>query len=619
MKDSTTLTTNDIPKWDLDSLYKDPDSTEYAAAVSDYKKYMEELAALNKSAKAVQKAGADNFDFPLWLSTYLKAANKTGALETSLNAYAYIIYSTDTTNKKYLDTISALDELQLRSKQQQLEFQKILLQYSDQLPDFYERFSAMKKYRYILEEECRQTAHQMTSDEEDLASDLQRTGGDAWSRLHEQLISTMKDTATGKTFNGLRNDAFSADAVVRKQSWEKETALLKQNRIAFAASLNNIKGATVTLNRRRHWDTAVDRAVASSRMDKKTLGALIAAIEDSLPQWRTYFQAKALLLRKTGATADTAGDKNDRGLSFYDLFAPLTADKASEKTWTFAETRDYIIEKFSSFSPEMGAFAKKAFDSGWIDAAVHPGKVGGAYCEDFPVQKESRILSNFTGTFSDVITLSHELGHAFHHDCIKDTDFLLTSYPMTLAETASTFAETIVKKDVITRSEGFEKIKQIELELQDVSQVLVDILCRYYFEQSVFEERSTGELGADDFCRLMKSAQEKSYGSGLNGNRHEYMWAVKSHYYSPDLDFYNFPYAFGQLFAIALYNRYVKEGPAFAAVYKKLLADTGRMSCEDLCREAGFDITTKEFWENSIASFSGEIVTFREYAENYTA
>ena len=170
---------------------------------------------------------------------------------------------------------------------------------------------------------------------------------------------------------------------------------------------------------------------------------------------------------------------------------------------------------------------------------------------------------------------------------------------MTLAETASTFAETIVKQDILKEASEDEKLSLIEFDLQDACQVLVDILRRFYFEQSVFEKREQGELTADDFCSLMKAAQEKSYGNGLNKYRHEYMWAVKSHYYSTGLDFYNFPYAFGQLFALGLYARYKKEGKNFVDVYCELLSDTGSMTCEDLCKKKKVLLLqklTETFW-----------------------
>ena len=515
------------------------------------------------------------------------------------------------------------------------------------LSEFYANFPQYRKYEFSINEMLEDDIHTLSPELEGIIAKLQQTGGRAWDRLHEQLISNLKDPETGKLFNELRNDAYSPDARLRKESWQKEIALLKQNEIAFAASLNNLKGETLSLLEERSWNCAIDRALSSSRMKKETLDALIAAIEESLPQWRKYLKAKAEYLKNHNATASTNCGK-EKGLAFYDLFAPLDGNTASDgntntagqtetgcntatpsatnnraaseesllsKNWTFEEARDYIIKEFTSFSPVMGDFAKNAFDKNWIDARVHPGKVGGAYCQDFYVQKESRVLSNFTGAFSDIITLAHELGHAFHFFCIKDKDYRNANYPMTLAETASTFAETIVKQDILKTASKEDRIKILELDLQDTCQVLVDILCRFYFERSVFEERQNGELTSEDFCRLMAHAQERSYGDGLSAERHEYMWAVKSHYYSVDLDFYNFPYAFGQLFAAGLYSRYKKEGKAFVDIYCNLLSDTGSMSCEDLCFKAGFDITKKDFWKSGIDFYINEIEQFCKEAE----
>ena len=497
----------------------------------------------------------------------------------------------------------------------------LLLAHQTQLEEFYTRFPQYSNYKTLLEEILEHTKHQMTPLEEKLAADLSRTGGSAWGQLQEQLISNLHDE-NGKTFNELRNDACSNDGLLRKKSWQKEKALLNEHRISFAAALNNLKGETVTLNKYRHWDQAIDRALFSSRLKKETLDALVQAVEDSLPMWREYFKAKAKLLRENNLTAsETAGTKNHEGLAFYDLFAPLefndekqNKDSLLSRTWTFDEAKEYVLKEYRSFSEDMYSFALNAFNSGWIDAEVRKGKVGGAYDEDIPLGHQSRILSNFTGAFSDIITLAHELGHAYHFSCMKNMAPLLSDYPMTLAETASTFAETIVKQDMIKLTEGTDKYKIIDLDLQDASQVLVDILCRFYFEREVFTEREQNELNADDFCRIMKDAQEKTYGDGLNEERHEYMWAVKGHYYSTGLDFYNFPYAFGQLFAAALYERSKKEGDGFAKTYSELLSKTGSMTCEELCAEAGFDITKKEFWQSGIEMYAKEVKEFTDFA-----
>ena len=613
---NSTNSRNPVPRWNLDSLFSSIDSSEYKSALAEFTSGMENLESLLESARTFITQANEHFDFPVWLKGFLKADEKVSALCGTLNAYAYIIYSVDTTNTAFLNNITQIDNLTLRYRQLDLSFKSVLLANSGRLEDFYKRFPEFEDYRYLLNETLEETKHQMNAECEKLAGELQQTGGDAWDRLHEQLISNLKDSETGKTFNELRNDAYSADARIRKSSYEKEIALLKQNEIAFAACLNNLKGETLTLNRRRKWQKALDRSLASARLSQKTLDALIGAIEESFPMWREYFRLKADYLHKNGLTESS--DKN--GLAFYDLFAPMS--KASEKSgdsllskeWTFDEARDYIIERYSSFSQEMGDFARKAFAENWIDAEVRAGKVGGAYDEDFALGHQSRIMTNFTGAFSDIITLAHELGHAYHFSCMKGKPSAFFSYPMTLAETASTFAETIVKQDMISKCTESEKIQILDLDLQDVSQVLVDILCRFYFEKSVFEERENGELNSEDFCRLMKEAQEKSYGNGLNSERHEYMWAVKSHYYSTGLDFYNFPYAFGQLFAAGLYARYQKEGAAFAGTYAELLSNTGNMSCEDLCRKAGFDITTKDFWKSGIEMYAKELEMLKKLA-----
>ena len=634
-----------IPDWDLDSIYPDINSEKYKSDLAKLTEGIKTLKALNDQAENPDQK--NHLNIQNWIADFFKADDILGPLANTLAAYSYSTYSVDTTSKSLLDNLNQVESLTDQYEIQLNRFSHTVAKNRGILSEFYVNFPQYKKYEFSINEMLEDDIHTLSPELEGIIAKLQQTGGRAWDRLHEQLISNLKDPETGKLFNELRNDAYSPDARLRKESWQKEIALLKQNEIAFAASLNNLKGETLSLLEERSWNCAIDRALSSSRMKKETLDALIAAIEESLPQWRKYLKAKAEYLKNHNATASTNCGK-EKGLAFYDLFAPLDGNTANDgntntagqtetgcntatpsatnnraaseesllsKNWTFEEARDYIVKEFTSFSPVMGDFARNAFDKNWIDARVHPGKVGGAYCQDFYVQKESRVLSNFTGAFSDIITLAHELGHAFHFFCIKDKDYRNANYPMTLAETASTFAETIVKQDILKTASKEDRIKILELDLQDTCQVLVDILCRFYFERSVFEERQNGELTSEDFCRLMADAQERSYGDGLSAERHEYMWAVKSHYYSVDLDFYNFPYAFGQLFAAGLYSRYKKEGKAFVDIYCNLLSDTGSMSCEDLCFKAGFDITKKDFWKSGIDFYINEIEQFCKEAE----
>lgn len=591
-------TTNDIPRWDLTSIFSGFDGKDYEDAFTTISEGYKELD------KMISDAG-NAPDFYDWLKSYLDLENKTGALLNSLYCYTEAVFTTDTTNTQAMNNTARIQKMTIPFGATDLKFAKLLSEHEDDLPAFYKKYPDFSDYDYILKNRIEGFKHNMSVEMETLARELQRTGGDAWGNLQQSIIANLTDAETGKTFNELRNDAYSADSKVRQDSFRREIALLKGMEIPLANCLNNLKGETVTLLERRGWKSALERSMFHAHASKETIDALIGAIEDSLPFWHDYLKTKAKAV------------SNAEALPFYDLFAPLPATgddagKSKETLWKFSEAKDYIIQRFSNFSSHMGNFARYAFDHNWIDAEIRKGKVGGAYCTTFLAHKESRVLANFTGTFSDIFTLSHELGHAYHAECIKDAPTALSDYPMTLAETASIFAETVVMKDLLKSASGYEKAKLCETHLSDGCQVLVDILSRFYFERSVFERRQNEELSAEDFCNLMVKAQENTYGIGMS-EKHPYMWALKGHYYSTGLDFYNFPYAFGQLFGLGLYACYEKEGSAFTEKYRELLVDTGKMSCEDVCKKAGFDITKKEFWKNAIEQYADELEILKAY------
>lgn len=591
------------PQWDLNSIYSSFESKEF---VNDLK----ELDSLQNDLMNHFNSQILSTDFPQWVKLYTDKFNRLLGLFISLHTFCYAKYSCETTNSAFINKLSLLEEKNIAIQQVEIKFRTLFSQVVGENPqiikELFTSYPQLRKYEYIFNEELYFSKHQMNSELEKLASELELTGSESFSRLQEQIISNLSDKETGKTFNEIRNEAYSPDRNVRQNAFKKEIELLKSSEIPLAACLNNIKGTTITLNKRRGFENPLQKTLAQSRMSQKTLEALISSIENSLPFWRDYLDTKAKIL---------FGNNENSKLDFCDLFAPLPNTKKdfAEKIWSFSDAKDYIIERFNSFSTDMGNFAKNAFEKGWIDAEVRKGKVGGAYCIDFPLQKESRVLSNFTGTFSDITTLAHELGHGYHFYCVKDLDVSFTQYPMTLAETASNFAETIVQKDIIANSQGYEKANMIETHLQDSCQVLVDILSRFYFEKEVFEKRKERELSAQDFCDIMINAQQKTYGNSLNV-KHPYMWSMKCHYYSPSLDFYNFPYAFGMLFSSGLYARFEKEGAAFATIYKDLLKETGRISCEEVCKTAGFDIENESFWKSGIDSLKNELDELKKYA-----
>ncbi len=592
----------DAPRWDLTSIYPDFKGVEYERDTKKLTSVIHELSGLIASNDRKN-------DIPKWTAGCIDAYNRAGDLYRNLTSYVYAIFSTDTQNAAVAKELNRLEEIALPLKSALVSFRNNLAEVADAVRKaaFQEELEKRlgERYDFFLEEQLKIQAKQMLPAVEDLAEDLARSGGSAWTRQHEAISSTLSavwDEMTGerKTVTQLRSLAFSPEREVREKAYRLELEAWKQMEIPLGFSLNGVKGFAITFNKRRHFEDDVESSLYASRISRKTLDALIDAMEESLPVFRRYLKAKARYLDV---------DK----LAFYDLFAPV-GDAA--KKWSYPEVRTYVEKQFAVFSPAMGRFAKLAFDGGWIDAESREGKVGGAYCTHFPLAKESRVLCNFEGSFSDLSTIAHELGHAYHGYLLKDDSAIHSDYPMTLAETASIFAQTLVFDAALAEAGENEKINVIEEFLQDSTQVIVDILSRFYFERRVFLQRASAEISPGEFYLFMIDAQKATYGDALDEEKlHGYMWAVKQHYYSHELGFYNFPYAFGLLFGLGLFSRYKAEGAAFIPQYDKVLKATGRGSANDVTKEAGFDIESREFWMGGIEQIKSYVDEFERLVD----
>lgn len=587
------------PRWNLGPVYPSFDSKEF-------QRDQELLTERSRALLAELEAEFPSEPAPLAerLRRAIALLEEVGDLSENLEAYASAVYTTDTRDSRSLGAINALERLSLPLGVATVLFRERLAARSAEVRALLA--GELSKYAFFLEDQLFRAERQMPRDLEDLAQDLARSGADAWSRLQEALSSTAsapwaeEDGREGrKTVIALRNLAFHPDRSVRERAYRAELSAWREVEIPMAASLNGVKGSYGTLNRRRGWQDALEQSAYQARIGRATLDSLIQAMEESLPAFRRYLAAKARLLDVPSC-------------AFFDLFAPVGA---SDRRWTFPEARDFIVDRFSSFDPGLAAFARHAFEFGWIDAEPREGKVGGAYCTDFPLIGESRILCNYEGSFSSLTTLAHELGHAYHHEVLKDLPRTLSAYPMTLAETASIFSETVVFEGALASSKaagkGPETLGLVEINLQDSCQVIVDILSRFKFERALFERRAEAELSPAELCDLMTEAQVATYGEGLDRNLlHPYMWAVKSHYYSGGLAFYNFPYAFGLLFGLGLYARYEAEGSSFAASYREILRSTGRATAAEVARRAGFDIEGIDFWRSGVSVITARVDDF---------
>lgn len=595
---STGSTKVGAPRWDLGPIYPGFDSDQYKADRKDLRTAIQRFSDL---ATNTERRSADP---AAWLREAIGATNEAFALAENLEAYAYATYSTDTTNNRSMQELNGIEADAVPLKSAMVEFRNAIAAIEDELDRILEDNPDLSEYRFFLHESIAYQKRQMEPKLEDLAADLNRSGGDAWSRLQETLLATVSvDWSEGgserKTIVELRNLAHSSDRKLREKAYRKELEAWKSVEIPVAYAINGVKGFTHTLNERRRFESTLERSIMQNRISQNSLDALTRVMEESLPVFRRYLKAKARLLDLDA-------------LAFYDLFAPVGK---TEKTWSFEEARDYIVKQFGTFSEKLSSFAAEAFDNNWIDGESRAGKVGGAYCIGFPRAGTSRVLANFNGSFSSVSTLAHELGHAYHGRILRDETPIHQDYPMTLAETASIFCETIVYTRAIQEASDIEKTAIIEELLQDSTQVIVDILSRFKFENDLMERRKKSELSAEELSQMMIEAQKATYADGLDPNLlHPYMWAVKGHYYRPDQAFYNFPYAFGMLFGLGLFRLFEKEGPEFAKRYDELLRMTGKASAVEVTRSAGFDIESEDFWREGIDYLGSRVDEFEELA-----
>lgn len=456
----------------------------------------------------------------------------------------------------------------------------------------------LKDYEFYFAEAKQQYKHLLSDELEDVIAKFSISGGDGWEQLFEAMTSGVEGEFKGEkvTLSEIRNMAYDADAAVRKEAYETELKMYDTIKEPIAFALNNIKQQVLTETSLRGFESPLAQTLEASRMSRQTLDALLEAIREYLPQFRAYLKHKASLL----------GHEN--GLPFYDLFAPIGE---SSRRFTIEESKEFLLENFKGFSQDLADMTKEAYENNYIDFLPRKGKVGGAFCSNLPFIKQSRILTNFSGSLSDVVTIAHELGHAYHGLHIENHRVLNQEYSMPVAETASTFNENIVMNTVISEASDAEKVALLESQLQDTTQIIVDIYSRYLFESAVFENREKSFMFSKDLEQLMLDAQKEAYGDGLDPDAmHPYMWACKPHYYSSGLSFYNFPYAFGGLFSKGLYAIYQEQPEGFVEKYQELLRATTVTSAEDTAKVLGVDVEDSAFWKKALAQVADNIEQF---------
>ncbi len=592
-------TAQKLPHWDMSAIYPSLEAPEFAQGFASVVQDIGNLERLfdERSIKEQRRLMVDAVLIHTF-ETVVAQYNATADATRTLSAYINCFITTDSRNDLAQAKMSELQQSLVRFSQLGTRFTAWLG--SLDVEALIEQSTVAHDHAYALRRAKIQAAHLMSPTEEVLVSELNITGGSAWGRLHGNVTSQLNVSLELEGQNQelpmsvIRNLAFDADREVRCHAYEAELEGWKSVALPLAAAMNSIKGEVNTLTWHHKWESPLAASLFGNSIDQQTLDAMLTAARESFPDFRRYLHAKAHALDLPR-------------LTWYDLFAPVGAN---EKAWEFDEAATFIVQQFGTYSSRLSDFAARAFRERWIDAEPRPGKRDGAYCTSI-LGDESRVFANFKPAFGGMSTLAHELGHGYHNLNLAHRSALQRSLPMTLAETASIFCETIIRQAALQHAERQEQIAILEASLQGSCQVVVDTTSRLLFEQRVFEQRGKRELSIDELNNLMLEAQRETYGDGLDESvLHPYMWAVKQHYYSTGRSFYNYPYMFGLLFGLGLYARYQQDPEAFKQGYDELLSSTGLADAATLAAQFGIYLRTEAFWRASFDIIRKDIDQF---------
>jgi oligoendopeptidase F len=596
-----------LPHWDMTVVYPGLDSPEFEQGYAEVVAAIADLAALSdRHGVGAGKPAPLTDESVAAVDEVLTHLNAVVETARTLDTYITTFITTDSRDNLAQAKASAFDQYDTLLSQLGTRFIAWLGVLD--VEGVIERSELARDHAFVLREAHVRARRLMSPAEEELAAELNVVAGSAWAKLHNNLSSQISVTLehAGMTqqlpMSAMRNMAHDPDRELRRAAYEAEVSAWEKQALPLAAALNGIKGQVNILAERRGWESPLAESLFQNRIDQATLDAMMLAARESFPDFRRYLQAKARALRIPA-------------LAWYDLFAPLETADGAGRVWSWDEARTFLVDAFSGYSPQLGSFAERAFRERWIDAEPRPGKQDGAFC--VPLRgDESRILANFKPSFGGVSTLAHELGHGYHNVQRARRPILQRNTPMALAETASIFCETLLRDAALREASAGEQLAILEASLQGACQVVVDISSRFLFEQGVFERRRERELSVDELNALMLDAQRETYGEGLNQETlHPFMWALKSHYYSPGRSYYNYPYMFGMLFALGLYTRYQTDPEAFRAGYDDLLASTGIADAATLADRFGIDIRTPDFWRSSLAIVREDINRFEQLVE----
>ncbi|WJE15175.1 M3 family oligoendopeptidase [Halobacillus sp. ACCC02827] len=486
----------------------------------------------------------------------------------------------------------------------EVEFDSLLASLSEHAWNELLENTEVRTYLFHLKERRQRIEAKRPHEIEKTIQSLSVSGFSTWEDHYEQQLSKLRvpvETA-GKTEPFSIGQAFS-EVLFSDEEERRKTIIQSYNHVCashadtFASILNNISGFRLDVYRERGWDNVLKEALEQNRINEETVDTMTAVVKENQHLLRDFLERKAQLARK-------------ETLTWYDI--PTSSFQSKQKI-SYAEAKDIIVQQFHAFSEKLGAFAEKAFQEGWIEAEDRADKMDGGFCTSLPLAKESRIFLSFRGHYQDVVTIAHELGHAYHNAILHELPYFARQKGTSVAETASTFSENLVLDAAVNRATtDQEKLALLEMKIVAGSTYLGMIPSMYEFEKEFYKKRQNGYVGSEEISTLMEKTETALYGDTV-GEHDRYRWMTIPQFYSTEKPFYNIPYTIGYLFSNGIYTLSKQQGEGFARRYDALLRDTGRMTVEQLAAaHLHQDLTDKHFWEASIKPVADAIEEYLE-------
>lgn len=595
-------------KWDMESIF--PGGSGSEAFQKRLSEVRESITAFSHELNnwELDEHSNDFTSLKGILQNYEKISNALG----EMGSFANGLVSADVTDQKAMQNLNAVANLRKDFSSQNIILnKKISALTEDQFSKLLEE-DFFKPMRFPLEEIRKKEKDLLSTQEETIINHLSLDGLQGWNNMYNQLVASIQIPVTednetvyysaGQFENKMKSEENPKVREKLLKTWENTW---EEKADLFSTTLNHLSGFRLNDYELHDYKDYMKVPLDYNRMEEETLDTMWDTITKNKAALKKYFERKAELIG-----VDQLG--------WLDVSASIDVGDYTNKQYTYNEAAEFIIDNFESFSPKMSEMARRAFEEQWIEAEDRPGKRPGGYCSNLPESKQSRIFMTFAGSTSNVSTLAHELGHAFHSYVLRDLPLFNQRYAMNVAETASTFAELVVSNATIENAtSNAEKINLLDEKIARSATFMMNIHARYIFERNFYDERQQGTVDSNRLKELMKEAQREAFQDELR-SYHPMFWATKLHFHITGVPFYNFPYTFGYFFSLGIYNRFLEDDTLLEDDYIALLRDTASMTTEDLAeKHLNVDLRKPDFWQESLDSVHKDIEEFLELTESH--